>query len=125
MIAVAAIVLAILPFVFFRGAELIRALRNQFAVYVFATGVWVFTRTVGASDFDPYIAIVFIAVAQLALIALQLRATTQPRNPFCGGRRPRLRHRPSRATAKRHRRRRTVLPARHRVDRQGPRPRSR
>jgi len=80
MIAAAAIVLAILPFVFFRGAELVRALRNQFALYAFATGVWVFTRTVGATDFDPYIAIVFIAVAQLALIALQLRATAQPRN---------------------------------------------
>jgi hypothetical protein len=80
MIIAAAIVLAILPFVFFRGAELVRALRNQFAVYAFATGVWVFTRTVGATDFDPYIAIVFIAVAQLALIALQLRTTAQPRN---------------------------------------------
>jgi hypothetical protein len=81
MIAGAAIVLAILPFVFFRGAELIRALRNQFAVYAFATGVWVFARTVGASDFDPYIAIVFIGVVQLALIALQLATTKQLNNP--------------------------------------------
>jgi len=79
MIIAAAIVLLILPFIFFRGSELVRALRNQFALYAFATGVWVFTRTVNAIDFDPYIAIVFLAIAQLTLISIHL-ATAQPRN---------------------------------------------
>jgi len=81
MIVAAAIVLAILPFVFFRGRELARALFNELALYAFALGVWVFAGTVGANDFDPYIAIVFVAVAQLALIAIKIAATQQLSNP--------------------------------------------
>jgi hypothetical protein len=81
MIAAAAVVLAILPFVFFRGRELARALTNELALYAFAIGVWVFAGTVGANDFDPYIAIVFVGVAQLALIAIQITATQQLSNP--------------------------------------------
>ena len=54
-----------------------KVLRNQFALALFTVAVWVFTRTVAATDFDPYIAIVFVAVSQLALFFLQ---TGQPKN---------------------------------------------
>jgi len=81
MIVAAAIVLAILPFVFFRGRELARALTSELALYAFAIGVWVFAGTVGATDFDPYIAIVFVGVAQLVLISIQIAATQQLSNP--------------------------------------------
>jgi len=81
MIVAAALVLLALPFVFFRGDALVRALRNEAALYAFAVAVWVFTRTVAAQAFDPYIAIVLIFVTQLALIALQLSTTQQLNNP--------------------------------------------
>jgi len=81
MILSAAIVLAVLPFIFFRGRDLVRALRNQLALYAFTLGVWIFTRTVSATDFDPYLAIVFLAVAQLTLIAIHLATTQQLNNP--------------------------------------------
>jgi len=80
MIVSAAIVLAILPFVFFRGRELARALTNELALYALALGVWVFAQAVGATDFDPYIAIVFVAIAQLTTIAIQIAATQQLSN---------------------------------------------
>ena len=77
MIAAAALLLLVLPFVFLRGDALVRALRNEAALYAFAIVVWIFTRTVGAQAFDPYIAVVLIFVTQLALIALQLSTTQQ------------------------------------------------
>jgi hypothetical protein len=74
MIVAAALVLALLPFVLFRGPALRRALAIELAMYAFALGVWVFARTVNAFDFDAYNAVVALFVMQLALIGLQCRA---------------------------------------------------
>jgi hypothetical protein len=71
----AAIVLALLPFVFFRGRALARAFAIQAAVYAFAGAVWLYARTLHtATPIDPWNALGLLFVIQLAL----LLSTTRP-----------------------------------------------
>ncbi len=75
-----AIVLAILPFVFFRGHELGRALAIEGGIYAFAAAVAVFARSLGAAEFDLEITIAALFALQLAVIAIQVSVTAQPHN---------------------------------------------
>ncbi len=75
-----AVVLALLPFVFFRGRELARALGIEIAIYAFAGAIAIYAHSLGVQDLDPATALATLFVLQLAVIAIQIGASSQVQN---------------------------------------------